>query len=67
MRAVLVSLLLVVLPFSSLAGTERATFTKHYDDSIFKVTEKGLFSLEIVMKDSSSSNEGPPVPQKKKL
>lgn len=51
MRAVLVSLLLVVLPFSSLAGTERATFTKHYDDSIFKVTEKGLFSLEIVMKD----------------
>lgn len=51
MRAILASLLLLVLPFPSFASTEHSKFTKHYDDSIFKVTEKGLFSLEIIIKD----------------
>ncbi len=32
-----------------------ATFTKHFRESIFKITEKGLFSVEILMDDKEYS------------
>jgi hypothetical protein len=31
-------------------GMKEDTFTKHYDNSIFKVTEKGLYSVELLIK-----------------
>jgi|GEM_PF-1136603 len=32
-------------------GTKKGVFTKHFNESLFKITEKGLFSVEIVYDD----------------
>lgn len=32
-------------------GTKKGVFTKHFNESLFKITEKGLFSVEILYDD----------------
>jgi hypothetical protein len=43
--------LLLLFPLSAGADSEKSHFTKHYEGSIFKVTEKGLFSIEMIVKE----------------
>jgi hypothetical protein len=43
--------LILLFPLPADADSEKARFSKHYEGSIFKVTEKGLFSIEMLVKE----------------
>ena len=55
MRAVIVFILALLIPSVGLAHhtdpPSAGSYTKHYEQSLFKVTEKGLFSVEMVIKE----------------
>jgi hypothetical protein len=51
MRTIISLVIILLLPLTVFAGEKHGKFTKHYDESLFKVTEKGLFSIEMVIKD----------------
>jgi len=55
MRAAIVVMFALLFPFTAFAHhTDPPTtgsHTKHYEHSLFKVTEKGLFSVEMVVKE----------------
>jgi YtkA-like len=55
MRTAIVFLLALFFPSLSFAlhtdQPSSGSYTKHYEQSLFKVTEKGLFSVEMVIKD----------------
>ena len=55
MRTTMVFLLMLLFPSLGLAHhtdpPSSGPYTKHYEQSLFKVTEKGLFSVEMVIKE----------------
>jgi len=55
MRAAIVFLLALLFPSLGFAHhtdpPSAGSYTKHYEQSLFKVTEKGLFSVEMVIKE----------------
>ena len=55
MRTVIVFLLVILFPSLGLAHhtdpPSAGSYTKHYEQSLFKVTGKGLFSVEMVIKE----------------
>ncbi len=58
MKAIHAVIAFLILTGSALTGNgeqmheqlEKAKFTKHYDESIFKITEKEIFSIEMIIK-----------------
>jgi hypothetical protein len=53
MRLIAAVVIIVLLPIALFAGSERedSKFTRHYRGSIFQVTEEGLYSVEVVIKE----------------
>ena len=55
MKTVVLLALVLLFPFTAFAyhtnPPASATHTKHYENSLFKMTEKGLFSVEMVIKE----------------
>jgi len=55
MRAAILLVSVLLFPFTTFAHhtdlPDSATHTKHYENSLFKMTEKGLFSVEMVIKE----------------
>jgi hypothetical protein len=55
MRAALLIIFTLLFPFTGFAAetnqSSSGAHTKHYEQSLFKVTEKGLFSVEMVIKE----------------
>jgi hypothetical protein len=55
MRTILLVIFTVLFPFSAFAmhsgHSEIDQHTKHYEQSLFKMTEKGLYSVEMVIKN----------------
>jgi hypothetical protein len=45
------SFLMVLLPFMVSADTDHSKFKQHYKESLFKITENGHFSVEMVLKE----------------
>ncbi len=43
--------LILLIPSVPLADTDHAKFTQHYKGSLFKITENGHFSVEMVLKE----------------
>jgi hypothetical protein len=60
MRTVIVFLLVILFPSLGLAHhtdpPSAGSYTKHYEQSLFKVTGKGLFSVEMVIKEKVRSD-----------
>lgn len=57
MKAIFVMLIVLLYPLSALAAGDHShhgagdqKFTQHFSDSLFKITEKGRFSVEVVLK-----------------
>jgi hypothetical protein len=54
LRTIPVLILIFLFAGCAATGTQPHThdqFTQHYEDSLFKVTEKGMFSVELVIKE----------------
>lgn len=55
MKAIYLALLIfyLIIPFQADAhdahSAKKGVFTKHFNESLFKISEKGLFSVEILM------------------
>ncbi len=47
----IMSVVSFLIGFGNVAGAEPPKFTKHFNESLFNITEKGLFSVEIIMDD----------------
>jgi hypothetical protein len=51
MKLLFSAFLMVLLPFIVSADTDHSKFTQHYKESLFKITENGHYSVEMVLKE----------------
>ncbi len=51
MKRILPVLLFLMFVSIAFAGSKHSGFTKHYEDSLFQITENKLYSVEIVIKE----------------
>ena len=50
MKKLFIVLLLLAIPLITSADESKGKFTQHYKDSMFKVTKKGKFGVELIVK-----------------
>jgi hypothetical protein len=50
MKKLFIVLLLLAIPVTTSADESKGKFTKHFKESMFKVTKNGEFSVEIIVK-----------------
>jgi hypothetical protein len=53
MKTAFMIICLLLFPLSASADADKPHFTKHYKGSMFKITDKSLYSVELVIKDDT--------------